>query len=311
MVEEALKKVEEELNCSICLETYKEPKILQCFHVFCMGCLVRLVVKDQQGVFSLSCPICRQTTTVPSNGVSGLQAARHIIHLLEIRDDLRKAGTSSSHPQVGVSGSASPVPAVDPGDLLGLDVPSLNLPNLASCSKHCKDLELFCESCSELVCLRCVVQGASHHSHRFVEVGVVFQTYREEIEASIKSMVDKLAQVRSTITKLDAHDQETLAHETTVLVSIHKSVKELHEVIEDRRLVLLTQLRKLTQTVLEFNAAQRDKLGIVEAQMMSCLGFMGECLKVGCQREMLTMRVHIMKKVEQLASEFQKKYSSV
>ena len=42
----ALWRVEEqldfELNCSICMETYINPKLLQCFHVFCLKCLVAL-----------------------------------------------------------------------------------------------------------------------------------------------------------------------------------------------------------------------------------------------------------------------------
>ena len=49
MAEEALKKLEEELNCAICLDTYTEPKLLQCFHVYCQQCLVKLTVRDQQG----------------------------------------------------------------------------------------------------------------------------------------------------------------------------------------------------------------------------------------------------------------------
>ncbi len=51
MTEEA---IENELNCSI---TYTNQKILQCFHVYCQKCLVKLVVRDQQGQHSLSCPM--------------------------------------------------------------------------------------------------------------------------------------------------------------------------------------------------------------------------------------------------------------
>ena len=40
MAEEAIKKLEEQLNCSICLDTFTDPKLLQCFHVYCRKCLV-------------------------------------------------------------------------------------------------------------------------------------------------------------------------------------------------------------------------------------------------------------------------------
>ena len=71
MAEKALQKVEEQLNCSICLDTYTNPKLLQCFHVYCKECLVRLVARDQRGQISLSCPKCRQATPVPDLGCQG------------------------------------------------------------------------------------------------------------------------------------------------------------------------------------------------------------------------------------------------
>ncbi len=33
MAEKAIKKLDEQLNCSICFDTYTDPKLLQCFHI--------------------------------------------------------------------------------------------------------------------------------------------------------------------------------------------------------------------------------------------------------------------------------------
>ena len=90
MAEEALKKLEEQLNCAICLDTYTEPKLLQCFHVYCQQCLVKLTVRDQQGQLSLTCPTCRQVTPITGRGVADLQSAFHINHLLEVRQSFKK-----------------------------------------------------------------------------------------------------------------------------------------------------------------------------------------------------------------------------
>ncbi len=79
----ALKKLEEQLTCSVCLDTYTNPKQLQCHHVYCQQCLARLVVRDQQGQLSLTCPTCRQVTPVPADGVAGLQAAFRVNQLLK------------------------------------------------------------------------------------------------------------------------------------------------------------------------------------------------------------------------------------
>ena len=95
MARKALEKVKDQLNCSVCLDTYTDPKLLQCLHVFCQKCLVKLVVKDQQGQFSLTCPNCRQVTPVPANGVRGLQSAFHINRFLEIAEELREDVTKN------------------------------------------------------------------------------------------------------------------------------------------------------------------------------------------------------------------------
>ena len=86
MAKEALKK---QLNCSICLDTYTDPKLLQCFHVYCRQCLVPLVDRDQQGRLGLSCPTCRQVIPIPDRGVSGLQSAFLINDLLGIISKVR------------------------------------------------------------------------------------------------------------------------------------------------------------------------------------------------------------------------------
>ena len=91
MAEEAVGKLHEELNCSIRLDRYTDPRILQCFHVYCLVALVKL---DQQGQLSLSCPICRQVTPIPASGTAGLQSAFRINRLLEIVEEKEKANDS-------------------------------------------------------------------------------------------------------------------------------------------------------------------------------------------------------------------------
>ena len=104
MVEETLKKIEEQLNCSICLGTYTDPKLLQCFHVYCQQCLVPLITSDQRGKPGVSCPNCRQVTPIPDRGVAGLQSAFHISFLLEIKQSLQKLDSPAASLEGAVGG---------------------------------------------------------------------------------------------------------------------------------------------------------------------------------------------------------------
>ena len=79
-----VKKLEEQLKCSICFGIYTVPKLLQCNHVFSRDCLVGLAHENPQG---LRCPICRQVTPIPPSGVAGLRTAFQTNRLLEIYRD--------------------------------------------------------------------------------------------------------------------------------------------------------------------------------------------------------------------------------
>ncbi|KAK3588242.1 hypothetical protein CHS0354_029567 [Potamilus streckersoni] len=58
-----------QLNCPICLETFKSLKILACLHTFCEKYICRHVrILKEVGTQSdiIRCPICRSPTTAPS-----------------------------------------------------------------------------------------------------------------------------------------------------------------------------------------------------------------------------------------------------
>ena len=58
------KKLTKHLECAICLESFKEPKVLSCQHTYCKRCLERLVTIDGRGKYEVTCPECRKKTEV-------------------------------------------------------------------------------------------------------------------------------------------------------------------------------------------------------------------------------------------------------
>ena len=50
------------LECSICLETFDDPRTLLCLHSFCKKCLENFV--NGKSVDELNCPVCRSKFTV-------------------------------------------------------------------------------------------------------------------------------------------------------------------------------------------------------------------------------------------------------
>ncbi|KAK7116182.1 E3 ubiquitin-protein ligase TRIM45-like [Littorina saxatilis] len=58
------------VTCAVCLEKYRRPKLLPCFHTFCQSCLQAVAGVSP----SFLCPACRAPVILPPRGVSALQS---------------------------------------------------------------------------------------------------------------------------------------------------------------------------------------------------------------------------------------------
>ena len=234
---QALEKLEDQLTCAICLDAFKDPKLLQCFHVYCKDCLQWLVVTDRQGQLSLCCPTCRQSTLLPpTTAVSDLQPAFHIHHLMKIKTALEKMKESKN----ALCGKCikSPQPATsychDCGefictmcttihgqwkDLVKHEVVPIEqleqrMGQLDALKKvilycslhHGKELELYCETCGDLICLHCTVK--KHKDHQYDLVGDTFERYKAEITESLAPIEKQLGVVNEALQQFDLQSQE-------------------------------------------------------------------------------------------------------
>ena len=56
--------IPEELECAICMEIYKQPKLLECMHTFCGGCIEKMMKHNGEQHDGVVCPTCRFETKV-------------------------------------------------------------------------------------------------------------------------------------------------------------------------------------------------------------------------------------------------------
>jgi protein-arginine kinase activator protein McsA len=77
-----LEQINEQLVCPICLERLCVPRVLDCMHTFCTGCLQRIANNDASK--AITCPTCRGTTPIPESGVEEMKANFFINQMLEL-----------------------------------------------------------------------------------------------------------------------------------------------------------------------------------------------------------------------------------
>ena len=292
MAEKALKKVEDQLNCSVCLDIYTDPKLLQCLHVFCKTCLRKLVFRDEQGQLVLSCPNCRHITPVPANGVAGLQPAFHINHLLDIAEDLKREKEAPASAERADSSSASLPPTQEKVSTF--------------CSEHVKEeLKLYCETCGELVCFHCTLKTGKHHNHNCELIDKAFETYKNDIGSLLEPINKKLTSVEEVLTQFDKCNGEISHQRAAIEADIHDTINELHQVLDVRRTELIGRLHQLTQWKLKDLAAQKDQAETVHARLSSCQDFMKQSLETDHWGKALKMKTAVLKQVKELTTTVQ------
>ena len=250
---------------------------------------MRLVARDQRGKLSLTCPNCRQATPVPDTGVSGLQSAFHINHLLEIVEEHKKEkDTAIAETTEGVATGVA----------------------LQQQSSHCtehvdEELKLYCETCSEVICYKCAIKGSKHHSHDYESIEEAFEKYKEEISAFLRPMGNQLMRIDQALTNLETCSAEVDVRQDLVEANIEGTVRELYIVLEARKTELLNRLQEISHSKHKSLAAQKDQLEATQDQLHSCEGFVRQSIKTECQSEVLKMRKTIVHQAKELIKEFQ------
>ena len=252
---------------------------------------MRLVVQDQQGQLVLTCPTCRQVTTIPANGVTGLQSAFRVKELLEVLEEHKKHKNTATSQEGAVS---------------DMTCPTSSKKATPYCSVHGgKELELYCETCGELICSHCALRGQKHHSHEYDLIDSCFEKYKGEMTPSLQPVEKQLTTINRSLAVLDKHCGEISDQRATIEADIHRTTQRLHEVIDVRKTELIRQLHQVTQEKLKALATQRDELETIQVQLKSCLEFVRESLKTSSHGEVLKMKTTIIKQVKDLTAPFQ------
>ena len=168
-----MENLKKQVTCSICLDTYTDPKILSCFHTFCCKCLEEHARNThRQGKFR--CPECQAEIDLPEGN----------------RFD--RLSTSFIH-----------------NSLLGLleteDREVLLKPPF--CSQHKKErLRYFCSSCEACICPVCFAED--HRGHEFDVIEKAVQEDKKYIMLNVDTIKEKANLFREEIGKFEKTSED-------------------------------------------------------------------------------------------------------
>ena len=203
------------LECILCLETYKDPRILPCGHTFCLSCLQKLA-NSHLSINKYKCAFCRQEfgdiklQELPKNF-----AILNVIASLPTVVECGSVGNGETHgnAEFFCIDCSEPLCSMchdshkrtkftrnhvtkKVSEISEADIEQQNKSKQQMCSKHPKeDLKLYCEECDEIVCVLCNMTSHSKHSY------LTLQEADTILQNKIKNSLEVFKQEESKIMK--------------------------------------------------------------------------------------------------------------
>ncbi|CAH1244493.1 TRIM56 [Branchiostoma lanceolatum] len=238
---------EDFLECQICLQSYRRPKVLSCLHSFCQQCLEEFL-KNQKNKTELDCPTCRSKTLLPGGGVTELKDNFFVESLKDTVDVHKKLENEGDSLGCGSCETKSGAESfcTDCGDFLcdecatmhrrmkvtrghqviGVeqlkaesDTVKIKPRPVPPCSIHSQEtLKLYCVDCNEAICQICTV--LSHKDHKYEYLADAAVKTKEDIR-------DLLVKTEKKVGDLKKADQQTHAQKTKLETNVTETVEKI------------------------------------------------------------------------------------
>ena len=271
-----LHNLHEEVSCSVCMSPFTEPKILPCFHTFCLHCLNDLQrTSGKHG--EITCPECRRNYQVPGSGYpKDLPANFRMNSLLDVMaiqkcsvagvkcGNCEKASAQSFYcfkccafwcddciaaHNIIRANKDHKVLAIK--DFQDQDIENV-LRRPAFCPKEHhenKKLKFFCKDCEVAICNTCVV--TLHEGHVKVPLQDAANERKLRLESLLESQKVKALQKRSMITRLQSECNEIQEQVACVKKSAQNLVDNLMRVIEGKKQEIFKEVEHKAQQSIE------------------------------------------------------------
>ncbi|XP_046371171.1 E3 ubiquitin-protein ligase TRIM56-like [Haliotis rufescens] len=231
------------LMCPICMDEYKDPRLLPCHHTVCLDCIHNILQASSITGRMFRCPQCRRDVCVPRGGIHEFPLNFYIISL---QDEL---GTKTYHDTCDMCKRdwlISQFRCVDCDmvickfcihehrlfqhdasrqyNIMRIEITpaDVHLSSTRSCPKHLEEiLQLYCCTCDKPVCITCICED--HKRHETVPMATKLSASR----LALQEELDRLASEKR-------HIQQTLGQVQATSDSVSKWADGARKEVQDR-----------------------------------------------------------------------------
>ena len=275
----------EEVSCSVCMSPFTDPKILPCFHTFCLHCLNELQrTSGKHG--ETTCPECRRKFQVPGSGYpKDLPANFRMNSLLDVMaiqkcnvagvkcGNCEKTSAQSfycfkccafwcddciaAHNIIRANKDHRVLAIKDFQDQDMEDV--LKRPVFCQVEHHeSEELKFFCKNCENAICNTCAI--TLHEGHAKLLLQNVANERKSSLQSAMETQKEKALQMRNTITSLQSECNEIQEQVACVKKSAQSFIDNLMKVFEAKKQELFKEVEDKAQEAIECLEEQQSEV---------------------------------------------------
>ena len=271
-----LHNLNEEVSCSVCMSMFTNPKILPCFHTFCLHCLNELQrTSGKHG--EITCPECRRKFQVPGSGYpKDLPTNFRMNSLLDVMA-IQKCNASGVKCGNCEKTSAQSFYCFkccafwcddciaahniirankDHRVLMIKDFQDQDIEDVLKRPVYCQkkhreneELKFFCKDCEVAICNTCVV--TLHEGHVKVPLQDAANERKVRLESVLESQKEKALKRRKMITRLQSQCNEVPEQVSCVKKSAQNFVDNVMRIIEAKKQDIFKEVEDKAQELIE------------------------------------------------------------
>ncbi|XP_023933557.1 E3 ubiquitin-protein ligase TRIM56-like, partial [Lingula anatina] len=257
------------LTCHICLGEYKDPRVLPCYHTFCLECIADHAAKNgvQNKFF---CPVCRQEAPVPPGGLDTLVKNFFLRKVTDfMRDQKAPEGRLCEyckHKEATLLCQGCPktnqlcatcrelhdsIPALTdhhfvPQSQIDISVNPANkqtqLRQILHIAQYCENhdgelLKFYCKEDDTVACRDCILE--THSKHDFEKIADVVKAQRVIIQAKLRCLPNGKLSRFEKVEKTIVRTEERLTENQTKILRL----------VDSQKLAMTKQISKNSKTI--------------------------------------------------------------
>ncbi|XP_069135869.1 tripartite motif-containing protein 2-like isoform X5 [Argopecten irradians] len=248
---------DEFLTCKICLESFKNPKCLDCLHTFCEQCIDNHIMsectyKKYSDYREFTCPLCRKRTQLPLGGVKKLPDNFLVSSLGEVvaRQKPSKFPFCDICKLVNRKHREASSKCLDCNKLLckncveihretkvtkNHSIFDVDIEKDIECKEHQDEVvRFYCEPCEACICVLCTFN--EHKDHEISQFSDAVEKYKESIQKLLNTCK----------TKLEVYDRQLLA-----LTTCEGTIKTAEQKIRDTAIQFISDIRNKEKQLID------------------------------------------------------------